>query len=68
MMSALSSALRKEVLIPIALAGLIGEVAFEVYAWLVSPLLFGVTLQPSNLVIAIVAKLTGLQLSHLPQV
>lgn len=64
-MSALSSALRKEVLIPIALAGLIGEVAFEAYAWLVSPLLFGVTLQPSNLVIAIVATLTGLQLSHL---
>jgi len=64
MMPALSSLLRKDVLIPIALAGLIGEIAFEAYAWLVSPSLFGVILQPSNLVIAIVAKLTGVQLSH----
>lgn len=55
---------RKHVLLSIALAGLIGEISFELYAWLISPFLFGVTLQPSNLIIAMVAKLTGAQFSH----
>lgn len=50
--------------LPIVLSGLIGEVLFETYAWLVSPSLFGFALQPSNLVIALVAKLFGLQLDH----
>lgn len=52
----------KRVLLSVAMAGLIGELAFELYAWLISPALFGVTLQPSNLVIAIGAKLTGMQI------
>lgn len=63
-MSKLLSPTRRRTFISIALAGLIGEVAFELYAWFISPVLFGVILQPSNLVIAIAAKLTGAQLSH----
>lgn len=51
-------------LLPILLSGLIGEIVFEAYAWLVSPLLFGFALQPSNLVIALAAKLFGLSLDH----
>ncbi|WCR13046.1 hypothetical protein [Paracoccus seriniphilus] len=36
------------------LAGLAGEIAFEIYAWLISPLLFGVALAPANLVVALI--------------
>ncbi|MCY0095461.1 hypothetical protein [Hoeflea ulvae] len=53
----------RQIVLSIILAGLIGEIAFELYAWLVSPILFDVILQPSNLVIAITAKLTGVQIS-----
>jgi len=63
-MSVLEPRPRLGVFLSIILAGLIGEIAFEVYAWVVSPMLFGVALQPSNLVIAMTAKLTGLQISH----
>ncbi|MGO4907407.1 hypothetical protein ACEN2J_03650 [Pseudorhodobacter sp. W20_MBD10_FR17] len=63
-MLSLKPHLRQSVVLPVILAGLIGEIAFEIYAWLISPLLFGVILQPSNLVIAITAKLTGGQISH----
>lgn len=62
-MSSLKTLSPKQVIMSITLAGLIGEIAFELYAWLVSPVLFGVILQPSNLVIAITSKLTGLQMS-----
>lgn len=51
-------------LIPMLLAGLTGEIAFELYAWLVSPLLFGLSLEPANLVIALTRMSTGLQLSY----
>ena len=60
----LFSPARKQIFLSIALAGLIGEVTFELYAWLISPTVFGVILQPSNLVIAITAKLTGVKISH----
>ncbi|MDX2482806.1 MAG: hypothetical protein QNK42_04020 [Pseudodonghicola sp.] len=63
-MSVLEPHSRNRVLLSILLAGLIGEIAFEFYAWVISPLLFGVALQPSNLVIAMTAKLTGVQISH----
>lgn len=63
-MSDLLSNRQKRIILSIALAGLVGEIAFEFYAWVMSPALFGVILQPSNLVIAITAKLTGAQLSH----
>ena len=56
---------RIQIAASVILAGLIGEIAFELYAWLISPLLFGPTLQPSNLVIALAEKLAGLQISHL---
>lgn len=36
------------------LAGLIGELAFETYAWLLSPILFDVTLEPAKLVAGLV--------------
>ncbi len=39
------------------IAGLAGEIAFELYAWLISPLLFGVALAPANLIVAL-SKLT----------
>ncbi|MEP3180392.1 MAG: hypothetical protein ABJO45_12655, partial [Lentilitoribacter sp.] len=48
----------------VGLAGVIGEVAFEVYAWMISPVIFGPTLEPANLVKAIVAKLTGIMLPY----
>ncbi len=41
----------------IVIAGVIAESIFDLYAWLISPALFGLALQPSNLVIAI-AKIT----------
>ena len=63
-MSVLEPRPRQGVSLSIILAGLLGEIAFEVYAWVISPLLFGVALQPSNLVIAMTAKLTGVQISH----
>ncbi|WP_386680863.1 hypothetical protein [Loktanella sp. R86503] len=56
---------RMQIAASVIAAGLIGEVTFELYAWLVSPLLFDVILQPSNLVIALTQKLAGLQISHL---
>jgi hypothetical protein len=54
----------KQILLAVGLAGLIGEISFELYAWLISPVLFGVTLQPSNLVIALTAKFFGVSLPH----
>lgn len=48
----------------VALAGLIGEIIFELYAWLISPILFGASLQPSKLVMALAGKFAGVQLSY----
>lgn len=48
----------------LALAGLVGELMFEAYAWLISPILFGVALQPANLVIALTTKFFGITLSY----
>lgn len=50
----------------IVLAGFFGELVFETYAWLISPLLFGPTLQPARLVTAIVTKVTGVVLPYGP--
>ncbi|MCH4814118.1 hypothetical protein MLE19_22680 [Halomonas neptunia] len=38
----------------LVIAGLAGEISFEIYAWLISPMLFGVALGPANLVIALI--------------
>lgn len=54
----------KQIAIAVVLAGLAGEIIFELYAWLVSPAVFGPALQPSKLVMAIVAKVTGLSLPY----
>jgi len=48
----------------LAIAGLVGELAFEAYAWLISPLLFGVALAPSNLVMALTNIAFGLEIPH----
>ncbi|MEP1766607.1 MAG: hypothetical protein ABJJ53_08200 [Sulfitobacter sp.] len=48
----------------LALAGLIGEIAFEAYAWLISPILFDVSLQPSKLVMALTKIFTGLDIPY----
>lgn len=48
----------------IVIAGLIGELLFEAYAWLVSPLIFGVTLEPANLVTALSKIYLGVLLPY----
>jgi hypothetical protein len=50
----------------VAVAGVIGELAFEAYSWLISPVVFGPILEPANLVTAITAKLTGIVLPYGP--
>ncbi|MEO9648960.1 MAG: hypothetical protein ABJ360_23255 [Roseobacter sp.] len=49
----------------LAIAGLVGEIAFEAYAWLVSPILFGVALAPANLVVALTNVFFGLKIPYL---
>lgn len=46
------------------IAGLVGEIAFEAYAWLISPLLFGVVLAPANLIVALSDMTLGINLSY----
>ncbi|MGJ8546395.1 MAG: hypothetical protein ACSHWZ_13205 [Sulfitobacter sp.] len=58
--------LTKENAIALSLAGLVGELSFEAYAWLVSPSLFGVRLEPANLIVGLGKKLAGVQLSYGP--
>lgn len=48
----------------IAIAGLIGELSFEAYAWLISPLVFGVALEPAKLVTGLTKMATGIELSY----
>lgn len=48
----------------LAIAGLGGELAFEAYAWLISPLIFGVTLEPTNLVVALTNIVLGLSIPY----
>lgn len=48
----------------LALAGLAGELSFELYAWLVSPVLFGVALQPAKLVMALASIYAGLTIPY----
>ncbi|MEB8387261.1 hypothetical protein OO012_08485 [Rhodobacteraceae bacterium KMM 6894] len=48
----------------LAIAGLAGEISFEIYAWLISPLLFGVALSPANLVIALIKTAFGVSVPY----
>ena len=48
----------------LALAGLAGELSFEAYAWLISPSLFGVQLEPANLVIGLTRMASGVQVPY----
>ncbi|PVB60766.1 hypothetical protein [Labrenzia sp. 011] len=45
-------------------AGLLAEVAFEGYAWFISPLIFGVVLQPANLIVALANIGLGVSLPY----
>ncbi|UYV39215.1 hypothetical protein N4R57_09525 [Rhodobacteraceae bacterium D3-12] len=54
----------KSTLRNLALAGLAGEVSFEIYAWLISPILFGVALAPANLVVALINIAFGVTVPH----
>lgn len=47
-----------------AIAGITGELAFEAYAWALSPALFGASLQPANLVVGLTKAATGLTLPY----
>ncbi|WP_068419539.1 hypothetical protein [Labrenzia sp. OB1] len=46
------------------IAGLVAEIAFEAYAWFFSPLLFGVVLQPANLIVALANIGLGITLPY----
>ena len=54
----------KQTIPTLLLAGLAGEIAFELYAWLLSPLLFGVALAPANLVVAFGKIALGITLPY----
>lgn len=45
-------------------AGLIAEVAFEAYAWLLSPRLFGETLEPAKLVMGLFKNYLSIDLNY----
>jgi uncharacterized membrane protein YagU involved in acid resistance len=55
---------RQTTLTAFVIAAIVGQAAFELYAWLVSPVLFGPSLQPANLVVALTALFTGIKLSY----
>lgn len=45
-------------------SGLIAQAAFEIYAWFISPVLFGPTLQPAKLIMGLNAKYLGIDLPY----
>ncbi len=48
----------------IVAAGIVGELVFEIYAWFISPVLFGKTLEPANLVTATIKKIFSLEIPY----
>ena len=46
------------------LGGVLAEITFELYAWFLSPILFGPTLQPAKLVMALTQQYAGIELSY----
>ena len=46
-------------------AGIVAEIVFEAYAWLISPKIFGPKLEPANLVKGLMKKFLGLELSYM---
>lgn len=48
----------------ILLAGVFGETVFELYAWVISPAVFGVTLEPTNLVVGLSQTFLALDLTY----
>ncbi|WP_299918717.1 hypothetical protein [uncultured Roseobacter sp.] len=58
-----SSAFRS--IFPVILfAGLLAEGLFELYAWLISPIIFGETLEPANLVMGLFQRFLSVELSY----
>lgn len=45
-------------------AGFMANIAFEIYAWVISPALFNVTLQPARMIVALADKLFGMSISY----
>jgi hypothetical protein len=65
-MSSLTSPITLPITFPkLALAGVAGQLSFEAYAWLVSPAVFGPTLEPAKLVTALTTLGTGIELSYM---
>jgi hypothetical protein len=48
----------------VLIAGTLGQTAFEIYAWLFSPFLFGVTLEPSKLIVALFGLRLGIEVPY----
>ena len=46
------------------IGGLIAQIAFEAYSWLISPLIFGTSLQPAKLVRGLTEKYIGLNINY----
>ena len=46
------------------IGGAFAEVAFELYAWLISPIFFSLTLQPAKLVTALTKKFLAIELLY----
>ncbi|WP_227272416.1 hypothetical protein [Roseobacter weihaiensis] len=55
---------RPNLIVSLLLAGVLGELVFEAYAWLISPLIFGLSLQPANLVMALAGQFANLSLPY----
>lgn len=55
---------RPNLIVSLLLAGALGELVFEAYAWLISPLIFGISLQPANLVMALTGQFANLSLPY----
>lgn len=59
-----STTAKLKTLLIILFAGVVAEIVFEAYAWLISPKIFGETLEPANLVKGLFGKYLSLELSY----
>lgn len=50
--------------VTILVAGLFGQMAFEIYAWFISPAVFAVTLEPAVLVMNFLRHVFGTEISY----
>lgn len=52
------------VVFTVLVAGLFGQLAFEIYAWIISPAIFAVTLEPAALLMGLLRNLFGIEMSY----